>query len=260
MTASAAAAAGYTLAAGPVRADVDQDRHQRPQRRRRQGQGRRTATCRSISRGRRARQSARHPRRDGDLRPARIHQGRDAASRQARRVRDRAELLFPQGRRSHQDHRHAAADADRERQARCGAVRRSRRHRGLGQIAGRRHQHGSASSASAAAAAPSGTMPPTTPASRPASRSTAAWSTRANPLWPKSPTQLAPDMKAPVLGLYGESRHRHSGRAGRGDEGGARGRTRRPPNSRSIPARRTASMPIIGRATARRPPRTPGTR
>jgi carboxymethylenebutenolidase len=27
----------------------------------------------------------------------------------------------------------------------------------------------------------------------------------ANPLWPKSPTQLAPDMKAPVLGLYGEA-------------------------------------------------------
>jgi carboxymethylenebutenolidase len=26
-----------------------------------------------------------------------------------------------------------------------------------------------------------------------------------NPLWPKSPTQLAPDMKAPVLGLYGEA-------------------------------------------------------
>src|SRR6201992_1968558 len=26
-----------------------------------------------------------------------------------------------------------------------------------------------------------------------------------NPLWPKSPTQLAPEMKAPVLGLYGES-------------------------------------------------------
>src|SRR3954462_198598 len=25
----------------------------------------------------------------------------------------------------------------------------------------------------------------------------------ANPVWPKSPTQLAPDMKAPVLGLYG---------------------------------------------------------
>src|ERR1700719_1153231 len=26
-----------------------------------------------------------------------------------------------------------------------------------------------------------------------------------NPLWPKSPTQLAPDMKAPVIGLYGEA-------------------------------------------------------
>jgi len=27
----------------------------------------------------------------------------------------------------------------------------------------------------------------------------------ANPAWPKSPTQLAPEMKAPVLGLYGEA-------------------------------------------------------
>jgi carboxymethylenebutenolidase len=26
-----------------------------------------------------------------------------------------------------------------------------------------------------------------------------------NPVWPKSPLQLAPDMKAPVLGLYGEA-------------------------------------------------------
>src|SRR5204862_7455403 len=26
-----------------------------------------------------------------------------------------------------------------------------------------------------------------------------------NPVWPKSPTQLAADMKAPVLGLYGEA-------------------------------------------------------
>ena len=26
-----------------------------------------------------------------------------------------------------------------------------------------------------------------------------------NPLWPKNPTQLAPEMKAPVLGLYGEA-------------------------------------------------------
>jgi carboxymethylenebutenolidase len=27
----------------------------------------------------------------------------------------------------------------------------------------------------------------------------------ANPVWPKSPTQLAPEMKAPVIGLYGEA-------------------------------------------------------
>ena len=26
-----------------------------------------------------------------------------------------------------------------------------------------------------------------------------------NPVWPKSPLQLAPEMKAPVLGLYGEA-------------------------------------------------------
>jgi len=26
-----------------------------------------------------------------------------------------------------------------------------------------------------------------------------------NPLWPKSPTQRAPEMKAPVLGLYGDT-------------------------------------------------------
>ena len=46
MTASAATAAGYTLAAGPVRADVDQDRHQRPHRRRCQDQGRRRRDAR----------------------------------------------------------------------------------------------------------------------------------------------------------------------------------------------------------------------
>jgi len=43
----------------------------------------------------------------------------------------------------------------------------------------------------------------------------------ANPVWPKSPMQLAPDMKAPVLGLYGEADQRDSRRPGRGDEGGA---------------------------------------
>jgi carboxymethylenebutenolidase len=26
-----------------------------------------------------------------------------------------------------------------------------------------------------------------------------------NPVWPKSPTQLAPEMKAPVLGIFGKA-------------------------------------------------------
>ncbi len=54
------------------------------------------------------------------------------------------------------------ADADRQHQAGRRADRRSRRHGGLGEVAGRRHQHASASWASAAAAAPSGSMPPAT--------------------------------------------------------------------------------------------------
>ena len=40
-------------------------------------------------------------------------------------------------------------------------------------------------------------------------------------LWPKSPMQLAPEMKAPVLGLYGGADW-HSGRAGGAAEGDAR--------------------------------------
>jgi len=65
-----------------------------------------------------------------------------------------------------------------------------------------------------------------------------------NPVWPKSPTQLAGEMKAPVLGLYGERWRQR----------------RRQPSSRSIPAPRTASTPTIARATARTRPRTPGAR
>ena len=56
------------------------------------------ATCRSIGRARKGHQPAGRDRRDGDLRPARIHQGRHAAPCQARRLRDRAGLLFPLGR------------------------------------------------------------------------------------------------------------------------------------------------------------------
>jgi carboxymethylenebutenolidase len=56
---------------------------------------------------------------------------------------------------------------------------------------------------------------------------------------PKSSIELAPDVKEPVLGLYGEA-----------DTGIT--------PDQSIRARRTASSPTIGRATARKRPRTPG--
>ena len=71
-------------------------------------------------------------------------------------------------------------------------------------------------------------------------------------LWPKSATELAPQMQAPVLGLYGEA-----------DQGiplaqveamkAALQAAASGPNSRSTPAPRTAFMRITGRATARRP-------
>ncbi len=156
----------------------DQDRHQRPHRRRCQDQGRRRRDARLFRAAGRRQQSAGRAGGDGDFRPARIHQGRDAASRQARRVRGRAGLLFPQGRRPDQDHRNPAAVADRECETGCRTVVRSRHHGGLGEIAGRRHRRGSASSASAAAAARSGNMPPTAAPSRRASRSTGRRSTR----------------------------------------------------------------------------------
>ena len=78
-------------------------------------------------------------------------------------------------------------------------------------------------------------------------------------LWPKSPTELAPEMKAPVLGLYGGA-----------DQGipvaqveamkAALRPQERPPSSRSIPARHTASTPTTGRAIARKRRTMPGHR
>ena len=62
MTASAAAAAGYTLAAGPVRADAINDRHQRAQCRRRQGQGRRRRDAGLFRAARQRAEPAGHPR------------------------------------------------------------------------------------------------------------------------------------------------------------------------------------------------------
>ena len=66
-------------------------------------------------------------------------------------------------------------------------------------------------------------------------------------------------MKAPVLGLYGEA-----------DQGipvaqveamkAALQAAGKPAEFKIYPARRTASTPTTGKATARRPPRTPGTR
>ena len=78
-------------------------------------------------------------------------------------------------------------------------------------------------------------------------------------LWPKSPIELASDMKAPVLGLYG------------GDDQGippaqvdmmkaALAAAGKPPNSKSIRARRMVSMLITVRVTMRQPPRMPGYR
>ena len=63
---------------------------------------------------------------------------------------------------------------------------------------------GSASSAFAGAGARCGNMPPTA-APEGGRAFYGPVVDPANPLWPKSPTQLAPEMKAPVLGLYGSA-------------------------------------------------------
>ncbi len=63
----------------------------------------------------------------------------------------------------------------------------------------------SASSASAAAAARYGNMPRIQSELKAGVAFYGPPVDPPNPLWPKSPTQLAPDMKAPVLGLYGEA-------------------------------------------------------
>ena len=261
MTASAAAAAGYTLAAGPVRAQVVTTDTDGPQGRRRHGEGHRRRHAGLFRAAREGQEPAGHPGRDGDLRPARIHQGRDAAPRQGRRLRHRAGLLFPLGRGSHQDHRDAEADADRERQAGRRAVRRSRRHRGLGEVAGRQHRP-----------ARHHRLLPRRPHrvgicghNKNLKAGVAFYGSLVDP--PAQKAQVAEEPDRARAGDEGAGarplRRRgpgHSGRAGRGDEGGARQGRRRRPSSRSIPARRTASTPTTGRATARRRPRTPGSR
>jgi carboxymethylenebutenolidase len=80
-----------------------------------------------------------------------------------------------------------------------------------------------------------------------------------NPLWPKSPTQLAPEMKAPVLGLYGEA-----------DTGipvaqvealkAALAQANKTAEFKIYPGAPHGSTPTIVQAIARKPPRTHGAR
>ena len=143
MSSSAAAAAGYTLAAGPVRADAIQT----------DTNGLKAGMADVAVTG-------------GNMpvyfaRPANVqnppvilvcmeifglHEWVKDITRRVGHLgalADRAELLFPfrnRRRRPDQDRRHEKHLPDRQRQDRYRTVRRSRRHRGLGEVAGRRHQ------------------------------------------------------------------------------------------------------------------------
>ena len=81
----------------------------------------------------------------------------------------------------------------------------------------------------------------------------------ANPLWPKGPMQLAPEMKATVLGLYGGA-----------DTGipvaqveqmkAALAQSKKTAEYKSIRKRRTVFMPTTAAATARTLQKIPGSR
>ena len=75
---------------------------------------------------------------------------------------------------------------------------------------------------------------------------------------PKNSIELAPEVKSPYSAFTAKPNRHHAG-SGQAD-GGRRKPPARPRNSTRSPARRTALSPITGRATARRRPRTPGTR
>ena len=75
--------------------------------------------------------------------------------------------------------------------------------------------------------------------------------------WPQSPLDLAAQMKAPVLGLYGAADQ--SIPVSQVEEMKARlAATGKTADFKSIRTRHTASTPITGRVTARRTPRTRG--
>ena len=140
MTASAAAAAGYTLAAGPVRADAIKTDTNGLTRRRRQGQGRRRRDAGLFRKAGQCAEPAGHPGCHGDFRDARIHPRRHpppcACSAPSRSRPITISAPEPTSRRSST----SRAASDRQRQDRHGAVCRSRRYRGLGEVARRRHQ------------------------------------------------------------------------------------------------------------------------
>ncbi len=79
-------------------------------------------------------------------------------------------------------------------------------------------------------------------------------------IWPKSPTRACAGNQGAGARPLRRSRPGHSGGAGRSAEGSLAGRQQDRRDSRSIRARRMVSTPTIGRATARMRPTTPGTR
>ncbi len=79
-----------------------------------------------------------------------------------------------------------------------------------------------------------------------------------NPLWPKSPMQLAADMKAPVLGLYGEADQGIPVAQVEAFKAALAAAHKTAEFKLLFPARRTASTPTIVQAIARKPPRTAG--
>ena len=203
MTTSAAAAAGYTLLAGPVRADAIK------------------TDTNGLTVG-----DAKVKVAGGDMpvyfaRPANVAnppvilvameifgvheyiQRRHPPAGAAGRTRDRARLLFPRRRRSHQDRatcRSCSRSSTPSPTRSCSPISTPR---WPGRSSRAATPTGSASWASAAADARCGTTRPTTPISRPASPSTAPWATRERTSGRRTRSSLAAEVKEPVLGLYG---------------------------------------------------------
>ena len=198
---TAAAAAGYTLAAGPVRADViqtDANGLDAGDAKIKVAGGRHAGLLRAPVR---RSEPADHSRLHGDLRFARIHQGRHAPPRPSRRFRSRAGLLFPSRASISPRSTTCEAVSDRQYQDRHRAVRRSRRHRGLGEVAGRRRQparhHGLLPRRPERVAL---FVAQSDPEGR---RRILRHAVDKSEAAPKSSIELAPEVKEPVLGLYG---------------------------------------------------------